>query len=329
MFQCLQQGNATFLPSRFWQTLNQKHLADLQTTGFEYFKQTLASNYFTWLIGPGNNQFRFLREHTRRGDWPAIVRPPYGFRNVVGLGRRQQWFLQIYTRMLWRFVEQVDTEGVLKRLEEPVIGSPFPIMLDGRRISQDLANSVLEYYSVRERFDSAPGARFTICELGAGYGRNAFVFLSLYPACRYLVVDIPPALLVAQRYLASLFPERRVFPFRCFHDLAAVAGELEQAEIAFLLPHQAAMLPAKSVDLFLNISSLHEMHPEQIAAYVKMIDRLTSGLFYSKQWLVSTNAYDNQVVTKDDYPVPTHWRELFSRPAKVQTTFFEALYAIP
>ena len=34
------------------------------------------------------------------------------------------------------------------------------------------------------------------------------------------------------------------------------------------------------------------------------------------------------VINKNDYPVPGNWQELYSRQAKVQTYFFEAMYAI-
>jgi hypothetical protein len=88
------------------------------------------------------------------------------------------------------------------------------------------------------------------------------------------------------------------------------------------------MLPAKSVDLFINISSLHEMKIDQIHAYFKLIDRLTHGFFYSKQWWVSHNPADEITITPKEYPVPHNWKQLYLRAANVQTYFFEAMYAI-
>lgn len=325
MYRCLEQGDEVYLPSRFWETLGEQHRNDLATTGYENFKRTLASNYFTWLISPRNNQFRYLARHSRPQDWFSILRQPFVFDESVPFSRRYQTFLQIYTRLLWRFVERSDSERILRKLSEPLAGNPFQISLDGRLISQDLANSVLEYYSIREQFQRPYHEPVTIAELGPGYGRNAFVFLSLFPNCRYIIIDIPPALYVAQRYLSSLFPNRKIRGFQC-PDGAVDIGAVSDGEIVFLLPHQASSLPANSVELFINISSLHEMHPAQIAAYLQMIDRLTDGLFYSKQWIESRNPYDELVVRNTDYPIPEHWRALFERPAKVQTSFFEALY---
>jgi len=34
------------------------------------------------------------------------------------------------------------------------------------------------------------------------------------------------------------------------------------------------------------------------------------------------------VIRRNDYPIPAHWRALFDRRAPVQTSFFEAMYAV-
>jgi hypothetical protein len=60
--------------------------------------------------------------------------------------------------------------------------------------------------------------------------------------------------------------------------------------------------------------------------YFKLIDKLTKGYFYSKQWFVSENSLDGIVINKNEHPVPRNWQELYLRPAKVQVYFFEALY---
>ena len=99
-------------------------------------------------------------------------------------------------------------------------------------------------------------------ELGAGYDRNAHVLLSLLPGVRYVVIDIPPALYVAQRYLPSVFPDRKVFTWRTFESYPEIQSEFEHADLAFLLPSQIEMLPDGLFDLFVNISSLHEMRLE-------------------------------------------------------------------
>jgi len=131
--------------------------------------------------------------------------------------------LAIFTRMLWRFVERIDVEGLLNLVSESRQGNPFGIYLDGKLISQDLANSVLECYSIREYFKVPKTEKITFCELGAGYGRNAYMFLNVFLRGKYIVIDIPPALYVSQEYLSSVFPDKKVLTFRCFDLFEEIA----------------------------------------------------------------------------------------------------------
>jgi len=328
MFDCFSKGDQIYLPSKFWEFYNEKNIKQLEISGIENIKQTVAQNYFTWAPIILDEQFRYLLMNTPIMIWPSIYfgPPAYGSSSPLGWIMRVQ--LAIFTRMLWRNVERIDVEGLLNLISEPRQGNPFGIYLDGKLISQDLANSVLEYYSIREYFKVPKTEKITFCELGAGYGRNAYVFLNVFPRGKYIVIDIPPALYVSQEYLSSVFPDKKVFAFRCFDLFEEIEQEYYDADIVFLLPHQAAMLPDKCIDLFINISSLHEMQMHQIKEYFNLIDKLTKGYFYSKQWLVSENPIDKIVITKNDYPVPKNWQGLYSRQAKVQVHFFEAMYRI-
>lgn len=328
MFDCFSKGDHIYHPSKFWEFHNERNIKHLETEGIENIKQTVARNYFTWIVGIKNEQFRYLLRNTQILSWPSILFGSPAYVSGVSINWIKRLKLAIFTRMLWKDVERIDVEGLLSLVSEPRQGNPFEIFLDGKLISQDLANSVLEYYSIREYFKLPKTEKVTFCELGAGYGRNAHVFLSAFPRGKYIVIDIPPALYVSQEYLSSIFPDKKIFSFRCFGQFEEIEQEFHEADIIFLLPHQAAMLPAKCIDLFINISSLHEMQLQQIKEYFKLIDKLTSGYFYSKQWIVSKNSIDEIVIEKNDYPVPKNWQELYSRKAKVQVRFFEAIYRI-
>jgi len=327
MIDCLGQGSDIYLPSKFWDALNRKNIDQLAGDGISNIKRTVAQNYFTWVIGRSHEQFRFLRKQTPLRAWPRILQSLLRRDDTLALPRSRQIDLILFTAMLWNYAEQFDREGLLKRIEEPLEGNPFRIYLNDRLVSQDLANSILEYYSIREQFSHGTGATM-VCELGAGYGRNAFVFLKALHSCRYVIVDIPPALYVSQHYLSAVFPDKKIFTFRCFKAYEDIRQEFESSDICFLLPHQAEMLPNKYFDLFINISSLHEMKMDQIQAYFKLIDRLTRGYFYSKQWLISNNPEDGTTIRAGDYPVLPSWRQLYHRTAKVQISFFEAMYSL-
>ncbi len=326
MISTLALGPEVVKPSRYWQFLNRKNLEQLAEHGYANFKRTVALNYFTWIVNPFDRQIRALTAllpilTTFKAVWRTLLT-----RRFESFSWRHTWAYSFLTQLVWAAMERQNEQNPLPQLAEPEEGNA-PRVLDeaGQRISQDLANSIMEYRSIMLPHGKSAEIK-TVFELGAGYGRDAFVFLKLNPSIRYVIIDIAPALFVAQNYLTSQFRDRKVFPFRPFEDYEEIREEFESANIAFLLPSQLHLLPDQSTDLFINISSLHEMRLDQITHYFGEISRLTRKLFYTKQWQVSTIPEDNVVITAEDYPVSLEWRCLFHRACTVQTNFFEALY---
>ena len=328
MFDEFPKYRPEILPSKYWDELNRKNLQQLADSKFDNFKRTVARNYFTWIVNPFNKQIRFLVSEA--GVFKslgifirAMLAPRHEF-----LKKKHTIYYNTLTNLLWDYVEKNDTEGLLGRLIEPSPGNPPEVIREDRLISQDLANSVLEYKNILHADVDRREVR-TILELGPGYGRTAYVFLELQPGCRYILVDIPPALYVAQRYLTTVFPDRRIFGFRPFDDYESVREEMEDSSIIFLTPNQLELLPDKSVDLFLNISSLHEMRMDQIRYYFGEIARLTRKYFYFKQWQETTVPFENETIREADYPVPDEWILINRQQCEVQHKFFEALYELP
>ena len=316
------------LPSKYWEELNKKNLRQLAESRYENFKRTLARNYFTWIVNPFNEQIRFLIGEAGIVKSLGIIGRALAAPRHEFLKKRHTIYYNVLTELLWDYVARRDSEGLLDRLIEPEQGNPPDVRASGRLVSQDLANSVLEYKAILHSDLDRRDVR-TILELGPGYGRTAYVFLALQPGVRYVLVDIPPALYVAQRYLTAVFPDRRIFAFRHFDQFESVRGEFEDASIAFLTPNQLEMLPDKSIDLFLNISSLHEMRMDQIRYYFTEIERLTRRYFYFKQWKETTVPFENETIREADYPVGNDWTLIFRRQCEVQHRFFEALYELP
>ena len=117
------------------------------------------------------------------------------------------------------------------------------------------------------------------------------------------------------------------FHFDKYED---VREEFEAADFVFLLPHQLTLLPEGVVDLFVNISSLHEMNMEQIRHYLAEIYRLVrpGGHFYLKAWKISRNPFEHIEVKEEDYPLDA-WTQVFRRTPAVQTRFFETMLRKP
>ena len=307
MFDALDREGGVFRPSAFWRSLNAKNVEQLHREGIQNIKRTLAQNYFTWVIGWRHDQFRHLVRKMRPAEWREIFRDFPRYDASTGLSRWRFVHLCIFTRMLYLYASRFDPLKLLDRLKEPEFGNPFPVHFRGKTISQDLINSILELYAA---FDGEPidfNAPLRVGEIGAGYGRNAFVFLSLFPNCTYTIIDIPPALYVAQEYLKTVCPG---------------------ASVNFLLPHEATKLPENSFNLLINISSFHEMTPEQVDAYFGLVDRTLRGRLYLKQWKRWHNPADNVVLSEGSYPYRPSWKKVYSRATLAQPSFFEAVYGV-
>jgi putative sugar O-methyltransferase len=330
MLEALSHAREEVLPSKFWEDLNHKNVKQLETDGYENFKSTIARNYFTWIAGVSDllirSQLDYLTDHLPITTWLPVTALSFLTGPYRGFSWKHTVSNSLLGRLLWAYAVSIDTNRSTRKLSEPAEGNPLPVYYGSRRISQDLGNAFLEYHAVMNAMANADAVK-TVMELGAGYGRTGYVFLKLHPNIRYIVVDIPPALYISERYLSNQFAESQIFRFRPFDKFETVAEEFEKARIAFLLPNQIEMLPDKYVDLFLNVSSLHEMHPAQIRYFLNQIDRLTQGFFYMKQWKKWFNDLDNVQMT-EDYPIPPHWTKLFWRECRVQTFFFEALFGI-
>jgi putative sugar O-methyltransferase len=310
--------------SSCWEVLSFKNFEQLIRDGYRNFKRTIGCNYFNFLVQGGDPQMSYLesqldaeQRNRCREAAEALPDDPY-------FEWHDQKSYRYFVLLLWAYARKVDDRGYLDRLEEPQEGNPLVVSCNGQRASQDLANAVLEYYSMAEavRFEEMR----RVLEIGAGYGRTAYVIMALNPHVRYTIVDIPPALWVAQRYLSSVFPGRKVFRVRDFESYDAVRDDMEDASLVCLLPHQLPLLPQGHFDLSLNISSFAEMQKSQVDGYFRELDRLTDGFFYTKQWKTSQNAFDRVTYTEADYPVSPAWTRLYSRTCRVQTAFFEALY---
>jgi putative sugar O-methyltransferase len=332
----MRQAPAIVQPSDFWRSLNERNTRQLDDDGFARFKRTVNQNYFSWVPHTLlDDQLRAMIVAWLRRPEPAVLTARLGDVSTLEAGpervnpfvnARARRIHGLFIALLWEYVARRDRHAILPRLEEPELGDPVLVAYRGRRISQDLCNSAFELHCATAALPGGRPGAGGVLELGGGYGRVAWVFLTAFPRSRYILCDIPPALAIAQQYLTTLFPGCRTFRFRHFDSHAEVADELAAAQIAFLTPNQLELLEPLGLSLTVNISSLHEMRLDQIAHYLGQIDRHTDGYFYTKQWETWHNAEDDIVIGRSDYPIPAAWRTIYEHRHPIQRAFFHGLY---
>lgn len=337
MISAFRNAPGVYRPSPFWEELAAAGVKQLEEGGFENFKRTINTRYFNWrilgiirmqLLAVGAQWLSSPSSSIFAATFPApraAISDRSASQNAVAA-----WIYKTYVAMYADVISRQDSRGLLSSIAEPSLGNPFLVQHNGWSVSQDLCNSIHELYSILgpSGMPLPDMAAPAFAEIGAGYGRLAHVILKAVPDATYTIVDIPPALYLSQRYLTTLFPEKKAFTFRPFNRYADVASEFESSQIRFIAPHQLELLPAKSFDYFINISSFHEMTVEQIANYFRLVDRTCRGRLYTKQWRVSRTQVNGCTLREYDYPVPASWRTVFQRRHPVQRMFFDALYEV-
>lgn len=316
--------NDTF--SNCWELLSLKNFDQLLTEGFNSFKRTIGHNYFNFLVQEGDPQIEAAEKFFSSDVLNNLRQKASLVSSNLDDTSKVQFSYNYFVFLLWEYAKRIDIEHHLDKLEEPKEGNPLLVFSDGKSMSQDLANSVIEYYSI----DNSVSFQNinAVLEIGGGYGRNAHVILSINPHIKVILTDILPALYISQRYLSSVFKDRKIFQVRHFASYEDIQEEFESASIIFLMPHQLSLIPDKHIDLTMNISSFGEMNLKQIQKYFTQINRLTKQCFYTKQWEKSQNPFDNLVIGKEDYFYPSSWEQIYSRKCAIQADFFEALYHV-
>jgi putative sugar O-methyltransferase len=343
----LADGPECYKPSPFWREMAGVGASQIEIAGFENFKRTINMTYFCWdLLGILRHQLlpvlgHWLARPDRRVFGARFENPDSGLANqrhysppnfrakipvITNFHSSLTAFAyRTYVAMLYENVAERDHLRLLSRIDEPELGNPFLISYRGCRTSQDLCNSVHEFYSMGgAEFHS--DCRVNVAELGAGYGRLAYVWLKALPFAQYCLIDIAPALNIAQEYLGRLFPSEKIFYFRPFSRYEDIRDEFESARIRFLSANQIELLPPDEFDVFANISSLHEMGYEQITNYLRQIDRVCRGRFYSKQWLRSQASINGFTINASEYPIPDRWKAIYHSRHPIQGMFFHAFY---
>ena len=324
----MKKAGKEFQPSKYWVKLNEEHLNKLETYGFKNFKRNIVRNYFTAInlhFIEMQTKFLFKQIPTKRILFFLINSILIKKHKYIGLIQSINYNFKTY--LLWEYVTRFDKDKVLENIDEPLVGNPPRVYYQHKLISSDLANTAMEYYSIMNVLDSKANNIKIICELGAGYGRTAHFFLSQMKRIKYIIIDIPPALFIAEQYLSQVFPKKRVFKYQEFRSFKDIEGEWNRSDIIFLLSSQIKLIPKGYADLFINISSFHEMRVNQIKYFFSHIERITrdDGFFYLKEWKDSLIPFENIHIKMDDYPISKKWQIIYMREAKIQTAFFETL----
>lgn len=329
----LEASAPIYQPGSFWNDLIEANLKMLELDGIERFKRTVSNNYYNWLVT--NRRDPQLRIAVR--SWlrhPTVAPLTNRLEEATGLrttlsdrslafSPAEVWRYKFFVGAVWDQARRHDPLLLTERLEEPAVGNPIRIRHRGRLVSQDLANSIIELSFVEPSGVIREGAR--IAELGAGYGRLAYVYAQAAPVT-YCIFDIPPALAVAQWYLNAVLGEERIVPYSPENPFGAVKSRLVPGMVAFFTPDQFETFPDGWFDCSQTISTLPEMPRAQAAHYLGLLAAKSSRTVFLKQWRKWRNDADDVELTEEQYTLEAPWKLASRRVDPVQPAFFNQLW---
>jgi putative sugar O-methyltransferase len=323
-----------YRPGEFWDGLIAANLEMLRSEGIANFKRTISNNYYNWLVTSPldpqvrNALVRWLRTPSLTPLRTRLQEPMTGLRTVDRgqtyalssfAARRHTFFVSV----LWDMAVRGGTHSLTSGLSEPEIGNPVRLRSGGRLISQDLANSVIEFTFAARSGAVGDGAR--VAELGAGYGRVAYVYAHAHDLA-YCVFDIPPALAVSQWYLTKTLGEERIVPYSPHTDFAQIEARLTPGAVAFFTPDQLELFPDGWFGLTQTISTLPEMPARQSEHYLKLLAAKSGRAVFLKQWRQWRNEADQVDLREEHYRLPGPWYLHLRRTDPVQPSFFNQLW---
>lgn len=297
--------------SELWAALGEQHRSVLAEKGAVHFKRDVINfQYGQWAVRSFHHPFtrQLLASLLRAGRIPKLARVDWTDTDHICWPDEpsSSWWLRAYAfycGLLWQYASGRDTLGCLS-VEEPTLGHPMPIYLNGRLISQDLAMASLDLNSINEHLPLRSVRR--VLEIGAGYGRTAYLFCSLFPETEYTIVDIEPARTLAQRYLSAVL----------------------RRPVTFLTPEQATGLSDGAFDLAINISSFDEMPAKTSAGYLTLFDRCCSFVYlngFARTGRVG-NTFGHDRRGLEEFAYPMSWQPLYAARHPVFPKFVEKLF---
>ena len=162
-------------------------------------------------------------------------------RNVIG------YLLSYY------YIKSMDRHGLLKRLNEDNAFGAITYLIDGRLISRDLLDSILEIYFLNTQLDLFNRPSFSVLDIGAGYGRLAYRMVEAFPNLEsYLCTDA----IAVSSYIADYYLRFR---------------EINHKAMVLPLDVIKDSLKDHKVDLALNIHSFSECSLQAIEWWMAIV----------------------------------------------------------
>lgn len=181
-----------------------------------------------------------------------------------------------------RLSDSID-HAILGSVSESFSGNNLCPVYRGQRLSRRLLTHAYYFSQIRKHVDFKPEDTLTILDLGGAYGGLVRLLSLFYSSSRVILVELPEICVLAGYFLSQALPHKKVVTFSEIDIKALKAGRWNHVEgDVFILPTWAIeYLQDASIDLIINTTSLGEMSKDYGDFYMRHIERIARGYFYS------------------------------------------------
>jgi len=169
--------------------------------------------------------------------------------------------------------ERTPTIASVDHLEVSRVGNPFGFEHDHRFLTRSALFFYMRYAYAAEHVNFKTVD--TVVELGAGAGKQAEVLKRMHPHLTIVLLDLPPSLYVAERFLTAAYPDETV-PYRETREPGCV---LVPGQIHFFGNFRIDDIAPLGNTLFWSAATLEEMEPSAVDHYGRAVTTFAESLY--------------------------------------------------
>ena len=300
MMDDMKKSPEIYRPGNFWMFYVDKIAKDLEKKDLNQFRNWICGPgsiksfgggsdihpfYYGWNIYPFDKTFKnfdesyIIKKFNLLINKFAQIHPFLGFLSFRGSIARQYFEGSISNnyKKAWLISKLSDADKILERVEDTKEGSPAGFEINKKFYTLSFLKEMMQIFFIEKKIKLKNLE--VVLELGSGIGLKASTFLKVNPKITYIIVDIPPALYVAQQYLVA--QNYKVFTYTNAKKIKSLKEiNFNNYDVICLAPWMIDSIADISVDIFINVFSFQEMEPWLVKNYLEKILPITKKYVY-------------------------------------------------
>jgi putative sugar O-methyltransferase len=299
MLEDMKRAPPIYQPGNYWLFYIEKIARQIENSDLNHFRtdvlgpgsmasfgggRDLEGIKYSWHLYPFHQVFKkfdtspIVQAYNRCIDHLFEIHPFFGHLAFRGALARDYFQDTITARQdaAWMVANAHDTKNILHQIEDSHEGTPIGFQRQGRFYTVRFLDEAMQVFFLQDYIDV--GKLQTVVELGSGIGLKASTYLKLNDDLTYILVDIPPALYVAQQYLSAV--HEGVLPYHKVKKELERGMNIRDYRVICIAPWMLDSLKQLHCDLFINVASFQEMEPWLVENYISHIKRFRSQWVY-------------------------------------------------